>query len=204
MQPTTLQLRHFRESLERYMPREDMRPFTCSDNPYDCRIFLVGTNPATPLRKPFFYTYWSDSKGFLRDKFEEDYSVKRGKSGPTRRRIEEFVCGASPIPCLETNIYAISTASPNLRKEDKDTTIFEFLLREIEPDAIFLFRRCAVKYFQKCFKVDNINSNEFVTVDVYGHKTHVLRLRPHLRFEACKEAYCIGKIFKGHLQGDIK
>ena len=64
MQPTTLQLRHFRESLERYMPREDMRPFTCSDNPYDCRIFLVGTNPATPLGKPLFYTYWSDSKGF--------------------------------------------------------------------------------------------------------------------------------------------
>ena len=103
----TDKLRRFRKRVERCMRHKDIRPFTCSGSPYCCRIFIVGLNSATRL-KPFFETYWSDDSGFLRDRFEEDYQKIRKKRG-VRPRIEAFVDGVRPIPCLETNLYAVPT-----------------------------------------------------------------------------------------------
>ncbi len=197
-------LKDFRGRLQNLMPNDYMRPFTCSGNPYDCRIFIVGENAATVL-KPFFDTYWSDTTGFLRDKFDDDYLTKRSKQG-VRPRIEQFVCGASPIPCLETNIYATpSKRAEHLPDDKKDTTIFEFLLQEIQPDAIFLFAKASIKYFELRFNC-KLYGDRFVTVDVFGHKTHVSRLRPRknnhydvLWRVGPDEARAIGERFKTHL-----
>ena len=197
-------LKDFRERLQNLMPDDYMRPFTCSGNPYDCRIFIVGANPATVL-KPFFDTYWSDTTGVLRDKFDDDYLAKRSKQG-VRPNIEKFVHGASPIPCLETNIYATpSKHEVDLPEAKKDTTIFEFLLREIQPDAIFLFAKASIEYFEVRFNC-KLYGDRFVTVDVFGHKTHLLRLRPRKNNHydvfwrvGRDEARAIGERFKTHL-----
>ena len=197
-------LKDFRERLQNLMPDEYMRPFTCSGNPYECRIFIVGENAATVL-KPFFDTYWSDTTGFLRDKFDDDYLAKKSKQG-VRPRIEQFVCGASPIPCLETNIYATpSKSGEDLPDDKKDTSIFEFLVREIQPDAIFLFAKASIQYFESRFDC-KLYGDRFVTVDVFGHKTHALRLRPNKKghydifwLVSLEEAHTIGERFKTHL-----
>jgi len=197
-------LKDFRERLKDLMPDDYMRPFTCSGNPYDCRIFIVGENAATVL-KPFFDTYWSDTAGFLREKFNYDYLAKRSKQG-VRPRIEQFVFGASPIPCLETNVYATpSKRAKDLPDDKKDISIFEFLLREIRPDAIFLFAKASIEYFEVRFKC-RLYGDRFLTVDVFGHKTHVLRLRPrknnHYDVFWCvgrDEVRAIGERFKTYL-----
>ena len=190
-------LKTFRERLESYMSAADMRPFACKGDPYKCRIFVVGTNPATKMHKPFFATYWDDSKGFLYDKFYRDYDAQKAKKGPTRSCIEKFVCGASPILCLETNIYA--TPGKALPKNKKDPTIFNFLLQEIKPDAIFLFRQPAIDHFEFRFNCE-LYSDKFVTVDVFGHETQIRRFRPSggQGFNSIPhtEIYATGKKFK--------
>lgn len=144
--------------------------------------------------RPFFDTYRSDTSGFLRDRFDDDYLAKRSKQG-VRPRIEQLVCGASPIPCLETNIYATpSKLAEDLPDDKKDLTIFEFLLREIQPDAIFLYRAQAIDYFQKRFNCE-VDSDRYVTVGVFGHETHVSCPRRGRRFESVSydEVYASGK-----------
>ena len=200
----TLKLKRFREGLENLMTDEFMRPFACRGDPCKCRIFVVGTNPATKMNKPFLATYWDDSKGFLYDKFYRDYDAQKPRRGNTARScIEKFVCGASPIPCLETNIYATPSKSETTLPEDKkDPTIFEFLLKEIQPDAIFLYRKSAICYFQTQFDI-TLYGDEFVTADVFGDETHVLHPRRNKkgglqRITAIShsEIYATGKKFK--------
>lgn len=197
-------LKDFRERLQNLMHDDHMRPFTCSGNPYDCRIFIVGANPATVL-KPFFDTYWSDITGFLRDKFDDDYLAKKKKRG-IRPNIEEFVHGASPIPCLETNVYATpSKHTKDLPDDKKNISIFEFLLREIQPDAIFLFAKDSIKDFEFRFNC-KLYGDRFLTVEVFGHKTHVLRLCPDKNGHydvfwrvGREKVRAIGEEFKTHL-----
>lgn len=166
-------LKDFRERLQNLMPNEYMRPFACKGNPYECRIFIVGTNPATKMEKPFLANYWSDCTGFLYEKFYCDYDAQKGRKGGARTKLKYFVDGASPIPCLETNIYATpSKRRERLSKDEKTPAIFEFLLREIQPDAIFLYRAPAIDYFEKLFNC-KIDSDRYVIADVFEHETYV-------------------------------
>lgn len=184
-------LSSFRERLENLMPDEYMRPFACKGNPYKCRIFIVGTNPSPKMETPFLANYWSDSKEFFYDEFYASYDAQNPK-GRTRFRLEQFVCGAGPIPCLETNIYA--TPGETLAEDEKNTAIFEFLLREIKPDVIYLYRAPASQYFQNRFDCEVYN-DRFTTTNVFGHETHILRSRPSRRFESISydEVYANGK-----------
>ena len=153
-------LEKFREGLERLMPTPEARPFTCKGSPFKCRLFIVGFNPATPLKQDFFRRYWCDDRGFLRKVFEADYLQRRKEQrreephkrqvSPTRQRIEAFVEGASPVPCLETNIYAVPTAKASeLESKYKNMDIIEYLIKKIRPAGIFVHSNAARKLFQK-------------------------------------------------------
>ena len=198
-------LKDFRERLQNLMPDEYMRPFACKGNPYECRIFIVGANPATRMEKPFIANYWSDCTGFLYCDFYRDYDAQKERRG-NRLRYEQFVDGAIPIPCLETNIYATpSKSGESLPEGERDTALFEFLLRKIQPDAIFLFAKASIQYFESRFDC-KLDGDSFETVDVFGHETHALRLRPDKKghYEifwrvSLDEASAIGERFKSHL-----
>lgn len=131
-----MSLNAFREELQGLMQSDSVRPFTCYGSPLACRVFLVGLNSATSLNQPFFDRYWTDTEGFLRDRFESDYLCIRKKGG-VRPRIEALVEGIAPLRCLETNIYAVpSRKASQLRQKDKDSRIFEYLLKKIQPLGI--------------------------------------------------------------------
>lgn len=167
-------LRSFREGLERLMPNPGARPFTCKGSPLECRLFIVGLNPATRLDKEFFRRYWNDDSGFLRDVFEADYSRKRKKQG-TRPKIEAFVKEASPVPCLETNIYPEPTRKASqLKLEDKNTDIIEYLLKTIRPAGIFVHTPEPVEFFQKLSGCDRIVGEEPKLVEIFGQPTQLL------------------------------
>ena len=139
-------LEKFREGLERLMPTPEARPFTCKGSPLECRLFIVGLYPATQLGN-FFGCYWSDDRGFLRDDFEADYSHIRKKVG-TRPRIEAFVEGACPVPCLETNIYAVPKETA-CGPESKNTKIIKYLIETIQPAGIFVHMNKPKEFFQE-------------------------------------------------------
>ena len=166
-------LKEFRERLQLLMRSEFARPFTCDGSPLECRIFVVGLNSATRLENSFFTRYWCDSQGFDRSAFESDYQDVRTKRG-VRPRIEAFVRGAHPLPCLETNIYSVPTKkASHLRPYDKDPSIIEFLLKEITPAGILIHSNEPIRYFQELVGPFPIDSDGPAQVELYGHLTHI-------------------------------
>ena len=167
-------LERFREGLEPLMPSPEARPFTCTGSPLECRLFIVGLNSATQLKQDFFRRYWCDDRGFLRDVFEDDYSHTRKKAG-TRPRIEAFVEGASPAPCLETNIYAAPTKKASqLKREDKNTDIIKYLIETIRPAGIVVHTKEPIEFFQKISGCNNIAGDEPKLVKIFGQPTQLL------------------------------
>ena len=169
-------LKRFREDLMQWMPNPKARPFTCDGSPLECRLFIVGLNSATQLGQCFFDRYWRDDYGFRRECFEKDYQKKKGALSPTRRQIEHFVKAASPVPCLETNIYTVPTKDESeLKREDKNTDIIRYLVEKIRPSGIFVHTNKPVKFFQELSGCNPIPDDEPKRVEMFEQPTWLLR-----------------------------
>lgn len=138
-----------------------LRPFVCEGSPLECEIFIVGLNAATELSGSF-WDFWQPDVGFNRVAWFENYKAEReskllaeGKTrrvvvSPTRRAIEEIVYAASPVKCLETNLYAVPTArAKELSPEQGDTRVFDFLLEAVKPQIVLLHGDDAAQYEDK-------------------------------------------------------
>jgi len=139
----------------------DSRPFVCNGDPYECKAFIVGCNPASGLRKSSFWEYWpdDDETGFKREEWLRAYESERPLSR-TRQNINLIVsrAGAQPHPVkvLETNVYSIPTPSERelrgiLKQMDggveSAAAIFVRLLVEVKPKVIFLHGQTAREAF---------------------------------------------------------
>jgi hypothetical protein len=126
----------------------DFRPFVCADSPLECSAFIVGFNPATTLTKDFWH-FWRSGDGFDKAAWFEEYKRERnlrpirpGKTrrnaiSNTRRVIEWVIEEASPVRCLETNIYSVPTEqAADLSQKQRATAPFDFLLAKINPRVI--------------------------------------------------------------------
>jgi hypothetical protein len=105
-------LRRFREGLETYLKDSHARPFVCTGSPLECRSFVVGLNAATRLDDSFL-SYWSDTDGFDRQKFDRDLAVqhpRRGKGTGNRPRIEAIA--KEMTPCCSSTATNPSTFLP--------------------------------------------------------------------------------------------
>lgn len=147
-----MQLRQFRERLTTLMgDSADARPFVCSGDPYRCRAFIVGINPASSVP---FWPFWSDTQGFDFRAWRECYletrrmqPLKPGRRfrpamSPTRRAMGWIADAAAPLSVLESNLYVRPTSeAADLRPGDRSTRGFEFLLAELRPQALLLHGR---------------------------------------------------------------
>jgi hypothetical protein len=112
----------------------DLRPFVCDGSPLACRIFIVGTNPATEVP---FWPYWDTVGGFRKGEWLQGYEDARVRNGkrrrsPTRRVLEQIVEAALPVRCLETNIYSkASRRAADLGAGHRVTRVFSFLLSAV-------------------------------------------------------------------------
>jgi hypothetical protein len=142
-------LRAFKAGLEACLSADpSARPFVCTGSPLECRSFIVGFNAATRLRNPFS-SYWSDSTGFDRQKFDADYREMRPRtSRGNRPRIEAL---AKEIgPCLETNLYAIpSRRAGQLTKDNRRNPIICYLFRAIRPELVFVHSNEPIRFFEE-------------------------------------------------------
>lgn len=136
-----------------------LRPFVCDGYPLECEVFIVGINPATSTDSKFL-DHWIGSK-FDKEKWFEDYKKERRSKGkqeisPTRRKIDFIVNEVfKDFKCLETNVYSYATAGvKDLAKDNKKTELFEFLLKDIKPKALFLYGKEPRKYIEKKYIVD--------------------------------------------------
>lgn len=138
----------------------DFRPFVCDGSPLNCQAFIVGFNPATTISTDF-WEFWHPSHGFDKNAWFEAYKEERqsrplkpGKTrrntiSTTRRVIEWILETASPIRCLETNIYALpSEQAIGLTLQQRVTSTFDFLLEKIKPRVILVHGMDATKHIQ--------------------------------------------------------
>lgn len=110
--PTTSIRSDFEALLRRLANTESgpyLRPFTPDTQWRKARVFIVGTNPATPLRDEFasFDEYWHaltcDPAAF-----QSVYLAQRsGKSSTTTGRINRFATALSGVGLLRTNACAL-------------------------------------------------------------------------------------------------
>lgn len=88
------------------------RPFVCCGFPSDCKIVIIGNNPATFLNKDW-WEFWKETSGFDYRYFSQVYEKEREKQGRTRTsstsrtrerfdrfRYNGFTC------LLETNVFS--------------------------------------------------------------------------------------------------
>lgn len=122
-------LRQFRIAVRTLMSslkNDSLRPFVCHGSPFDCRVFVVGENPATTLSSPF-WQFWSDVSGFDKEVWLEVY--KKQKKKPGSRRVIQALADQFPLGwCMETNVYSLPTPrAKQLGKADRRSEMFEYL-----------------------------------------------------------------------------
>ena len=114
-------LTEFQQRLETIIGRPtDQRPFVCDGSPLDCRVFIVGLNPASASERDF-WEFWDCEAGFNKRAWFESYLAERAKRpfkpgktrrnliSNTRRVLEWVISSAGDTRILETNIYASAT-----------------------------------------------------------------------------------------------
>lgn len=162
-------LAQFRTEVAALMESPHERPFVCSGSPIDCSVFIVGFNPATRLELPF-WSFWADSHGFDRAKFINEYERARSIKG-ARVRLNAMVPRFPFGSVLETNICSEPTRrATDLKKEDRRTAIFQYLLKTIRPQLIFLHSNEPIKYFRALLESPSIQllSHKVVDTSLFG------------------------------------
>jgi hypothetical protein len=119
-------------------------PLCVTGSPLNCKVFIVGYNPATSSGQDF-WRHWG-STGFDRAAWMQDYLAERStaplepgktfrpKVSPSRRVID-WILETACVPILETNLYArpsVDMASLT----DHDAAPFQFLVSTIGPTLI--------------------------------------------------------------------
>lgn len=135
-----------------------LRPFVCDGSPLECKVFIVGFNPATPSSIDF-WAFWRSGHGFQKAAWYENYlrerreqplrpgKTRRNPISNTRRVIDWILAEASPVKCLETNIHSLPTEeAKDLSATQRSTAPLDFLLRTIMPRLIIAHGNKAIAH----------------------------------------------------------
>lgn len=141
---TLTELDHEIRRLTREHP--EARPFLCEGSPIGCDIFLVGINPGTDTP---FWPYWRLPYGCHKQEWLKDYLQRHGRFLQTRARIERLFEATVPVRCLETNMFfRYSPDESSLPDEDRDTSVFDYLLAAISPKVMFIHGDSAIEHME--------------------------------------------------------
>ena len=177
------------QEIEKRLPGRTSWPFLCRGSPLRRRrIFIVGATPASQVKKPFWDNFWTDSRGFKRDKFIQELKELPGGLKTTRDNIEIVVAVAGINDTLETNLYPYKAGRvTDLKPEQMRTDILEFLLYTVKPRVVLAHGGEAKKFFSKhcCgFVADSVTPRQ-VTWDSWQWHFQLL-CSHHLSFQGKK------------------
>ena len=186
MTPSKMSLAEFETRLGSIISRPTrLRAFVADGSPVECQVFVVGHNPATEMNKDW-WSYWNSRSGFDKEAWFAAYRQERAerplKPGRTRRnavsatrRVLTWIeDAASPVKCLETNIYPTPTpTAAELGRKDKDATVLGFLLSAIRPSIIVAHGVPAIEEVGKLAGV-TFGIGESRLGSVAGHTTRII------------------------------
>lgn len=194
-----MNLKEFRQNLSKLIESDYYRPFVCQGSPFDCEIFIVGNNPATRDKLPF-WEFWDDKKGFNRDEWLKEYRDLRGKnkSSRTRNAINEFRKGLNDksSKLLETNLFSKQTRTQRGVEKYKNSKPFEFLLENIRPKLIYVHGSKARKYFEKRYGKELVKEKFKEIHDLKLKYKYTIYVTNHLSRMDFEKVKVIGKKIK--------
>jgi len=174
--------------------RADSRPFLCEGNPFGARIMIAGLNPGSNTP---FWPYWSPTKGCNKKAWLNDFSKYTGGE-KTRTAIELFIDALSPVKYIETNLYHIwSKNEASLKKTDRDSSVFEYLLKVISPKYLVTHGYCVKEKIETLCGIA-LSYHEPVLVTLFGTKTTVI---PFHHFS--RESHSFLKKFGSNIRDQI-
>ncbi|WP_010522066.1 hypothetical protein [Aquimarina agarivorans] len=192
---------NLRERLKKY---DKSRPLICEGNPLDCEIFIVGINAATEMKSDF-WSFWSKENGFKKAEWLESYilerklkplkpnKTRRNKFSNTRQRIEWIIDSVKPIKTLETNLFVKATPTADkLKSEDRESSVFEYLLESIKPKILFLHGNEVIEYFEKLYGI-KIVKDKIEIFDILEVKTNILAMNHLSRGWSKQKSIELGK-----------
>ena len=176
----SIQLKHL------LLNRPHSRPFICEGSPLECDVMVVGFNAATKMEAPFAQ-FWSDETGFAFEGWFAQYQHERIAKqkarvvSPTRQRLERLK-QKTGLSILETNIFDYPTVGKkDLKTDQKNTEVFEFLLQSIQPKFLISHGEDAHQYLSQRFQ-QNVEKQEPVWVQEQG-RSMIWYASPH--FSLC-------------------
>ncbi len=180
------------------------RPFVCDGSPLDCKVFLVGFNPATTGLA--FKKFWNPSnRGFNKDCFLEEYKdlKKKKKIVGTRRNIECLAeqLQSSGVHLLETNIYAECCKSPT-NLTCRSSVFLQFLLYEIRPTIVIVHGTESAKLFRAIIGIcceQKVNSFEKAVHYMADKELLLLEYRHFSRGVSCEQMHVLAEKIKNEI-----
>ena len=203
-----MNLLEFENSLRKKLKKYDKpRPLICDGNPLNCEIFIVGINAATEMQADF-WSFWNNKSGFNKAEWLETYilerktkplkpnKTRRNKLSNTRQRIEWIIESIKPVKTLETNLFVKATPTADeLNNEDRESSVFEYLLRTIKPKIIFIHGNEVIEYFEKLYGI-KIAKNRIANFEILGTKTNILAMNHLSRGWSKEKSLKLGELLK--------
>ncbi len=173
-----MELKQFRIDLETQLKQAKLdhtpvRPFICSGSPFNCKIMMVGYNPAREVNLSVFdHDIWDDQMGFHRDNFAEHYDIAsyNGDMQWNRNHIfqQNLIDQLCNYAVIETYLYsAITPKKALLESELKHTMIFDWLYGVIKPTLMISQNIEVIKYFERQAN-QLLTRNTFNTIEYLG------------------------------------
>ena len=180
-----------------------LRPFRPNPKWAEARIFVVGTNPATPLREEFesFDAYWHslthDPEAFNRIYRQQH----RSGESPTIKRARQFQTQLVPVNVLTTNAMLYPVKDPDCipKKSDQQrigASCFQFLFDVCKPSSVLFHGADAVKLANKNFGVELDPYQPIEYQDTIIHETNTCHLFafPHFTGQGVQKGYKVSEM----------
>lgn len=177
-----------------------LRPFAANARWRQSRVFLVGTNPATPLRDEFscFDEYWNALTVDV-SRFEEPYAAKhRGGVSRSTRRARKLLQQLRPLDVLVTNAMIYPASCPGdipdkSRQRRIGLKCFDFLVRLCNPKVILFYGSKATRLGSMYF---GVNLNPYLRLSDQITKARGISLFafPHFSGQGVPKGYRVSEM----------
>lgn len=155
-----MDLKKFRTEMQQQLSEQQLdnvkvRPFICSGSPLNCKIMMVGYNPAREVNLDVFDAdIWDDDMGFDRESFAEHYDIASYNDDLQWNRNHIFqqnlIDEISNHPVIETYLYSVITAKKTLlNPQHKHTHVFDWLYGILKPVLVITQNIDVIKYFER-------------------------------------------------------
>lgn len=180
-----------------------LRPFRPNPKWAEARIFIVGTNPATPLREEFesFEAYWhsltQDPEAFNRIYRQQH----RSGESKTTKRAQRFQTQLTSVNVLTTNAMIYPAKRPNYiprKREQRNigTCCFQFLFNVCKPSSALFHGAKAIRLANESFgvKLDPYQSIECQDTVIHDPSTCHLFAFPHFSGVGVQKGYKVSEM----------